>query len=351
MAIGFWSEMAGGAKRAADGAITVIMPNRNHAHYVGSALEAICTQSRAPTRVLVVDDASTDDSVAVVKDFALRHPNVELTCRDSAAGTLVNLNTELARVQTEYVFCAAADDLILPGFFASVVTLLDQYPAVAFATTASGEMDEAGGLLPPPFAPPSTRDCHLSPSTAAMVLSRYGSFAWGNTTVYRTEMLRESGGFLLELAAFADGYLLQALALEHGCIYVPERLGLWRRSQEGNAGRLFSSPESVMRVLDQVTRMMAAKPVLFGPDYVNRFSRRWLFAGASGLFRNGLPDAAMQLAKLRKCEAWLVSILANRKAWSWIDRYLFVRLLADDLPILIRRKLVGEQKVLPGRPA
>ncbi|WP_439614677.1 glycosyltransferase family 2 protein, partial [Reyranella sp.] len=69
-----------GASRPAR-TISVILPNRNHAHYLPRALGALARQSRPADEVIVIDDASSDDSIAVVESWRERVPGLRLIAR------------------------------------------------------------------------------------------------------------------------------------------------------------------------------------------------------------------------------------------------------------------------------
>jgi glycosyltransferase involved in cell wall biosynthesis len=58
--------------------ISVVLPNYNHAEYIGEALEAILSQSVRPKEVIVVDDNSTDGSIAVIEKFLRRDSIIRL---------------------------------------------------------------------------------------------------------------------------------------------------------------------------------------------------------------------------------------------------------------------------------
>lgn len=328
------------------GSVTVIMPNRNHGHYITAALEAICGQSLAPRRVVVIDDASTDDSITIIQEVARRFPVVELLSNPVAKGTMATLNECLRTVDTEYVYCAGADDLVLPSFLERTLALLDAFPAVPYATTASAEMDETGRLLPPPLTAPSTPSGLLGREQVLDLLWRYDSFGSGNTTVYRTAALARAGGFPGEFEAFADGYLLQSLALADGCAYWPERLGVWRRNSTGNAGSMARKADLLMDVLSRVvTRMRSGDRHLFPEPYVRRFISRWRYRSALGLHRVGEVERAVRIAGLKGPEAAAYRRLLALLSPGWAARILFVRLLAGDVPTLLARKWTQETSV------
>jgi glycosyltransferase involved in cell wall biosynthesis len=322
------------------GAITVVMPNRNHGHYIAAALEAVCTQSHRPDRVVVVDDRSTDDSRDIVARLMDRFPVIERVENPSARGTVRNLNDWLFRIDTEYVLFAGADDLIFPDFLKRTAGLLDAHPAAPFATSASAEMDAAGRPLPLPRAVPSNATCFLSPGEVLDRLMAHGAFGAGNTTLYRTALLRGAGGFPAEFQAFCDGYLLQSMALERGCIYIPETLGSWRRQAGGYAGTMAQSRERLLEVGALVEgRMRGADRAVFPDAYVRKFGRRWRYAAALGLYRARLPAEGARAAGLGRLEGAVLGTVCRVLGARWIARYLLVRLLPGDVPLVLRRKL------------
>src|SRR5262245_27676203 len=58
--------------------LSVVIPNYNHAPYLPRCLGALLSQSVLPREIIVLDDASTDNSVAVVKCLAGRSPLIRL---------------------------------------------------------------------------------------------------------------------------------------------------------------------------------------------------------------------------------------------------------------------------------
>lgn len=323
------------------GTISVVMPNRNHGRYIEGALEAICSQSRPPDRVVVVDDQSTDDSRDVIRRVAERRPVIEVVHHERALGTVATLNERLALIDTEYVLCAAADDLILPGYFERTAAGLDAHSEAAFATTSSGQMDENGAPLPNVFQPASTPDHSLTPADTLRLLTRYGTFAWGNTTLYRTNILRRIGGFPPELGAFADGYLMQSLALRHGCVYIPEILGVWRRNVGGNAGRMNRSAGALEKVRDIVLeRMRGVDSDVFPERYVDVFERRWRYSSTMSLMETGADDEdCARVAGLGRVETAVMRLLRRLGGTRWVARWLLIRLLPGDARVIGARKL------------
>ena len=93
--------------------IAVIIPVYNHARYIGEALESVLGQTRPPDRVIVIDDGSKDDSVAVMQPFKER--GVEVFARENrGAHETINELVRLAAKDCEWVSVLNSDDRYLP---------------------------------------------------------------------------------------------------------------------------------------------------------------------------------------------------------------------------------------------
>src|SRR5579862_7248544 len=125
--------------------LSVVIPNFNHAQYVQEALESVLTQSRVPDSVLVVDDCSTDNSVAVISRY-LSNPILTLKRNPQNLGVTRNLRAALEQVDSEYVVILAADDRVLPGFFEKCVNMLEQHPQAGLCCSRPAFMDKDGNL-------------------------------------------------------------------------------------------------------------------------------------------------------------------------------------------------------------
>ena len=108
--------------------ISVIIPNYNHSRYIVGQLDALAAQTLPPLEVIVVDDASTDDSVEVVERFAQRHPIVRLLRNERNLGVVATLNRGLKEARGELVYFGAADDLVAPCLIESAQSLSERYP-------------------------------------------------------------------------------------------------------------------------------------------------------------------------------------------------------------------------------
>jgi len=68
--------------------LSAVLPNYNHAKYVGRALTALLAQERAADEIIVIDDGSTDDSVRVIERIAAGAPAITLLLNGSNVGVI-----------------------------------------------------------------------------------------------------------------------------------------------------------------------------------------------------------------------------------------------------------------------
>jgi glycosyltransferase involved in cell wall biosynthesis len=122
--------------------VSVLLPSYNAAAYLAEAISSALSQNFADLEVLVLDNASTDDSPAVVASFSdsrLRYIRNKVNL--GYAGN-VELGRSLAR--GKYAVVLNADDAWEPTYLQNTVALLDAQPGVVFVHTSITLIDEAG---------------------------------------------------------------------------------------------------------------------------------------------------------------------------------------------------------------
>ena len=112
--------------------LSVILPNFNHGDLIARALHALLNQTPSASEIIVVDDGSTDDSVAVIEGLARQHSSIRLIRNTTNQGIVASVKTALAVATGEYLLFAASDDYVLPGLFAHALAGLTTDPRAAF---------------------------------------------------------------------------------------------------------------------------------------------------------------------------------------------------------------------------
>lgn len=108
--------------------IEIFIPAYNAARFIGQTIESALAQEVADLAIVVLDNASTDDTVAVVTRYADR--GVRCVRNEVNIGAIGNHNRALELATAEYVKLLSADDVLLPGTLAKQMAVLDRHPDV-----------------------------------------------------------------------------------------------------------------------------------------------------------------------------------------------------------------------------
>lgn len=125
--------------------VTALVPTYNGAAFIRRTLESLARQTWPSLEILIGDDCSTDDTLAIVNDFAAHHPNVRVVERDANLGWLRNSNDLMAHAGGELLFFAFHDDVLAPTYVETLVSALRDHPraVLAFSDMDVYEVDGA----------------------------------------------------------------------------------------------------------------------------------------------------------------------------------------------------------------
>ncbi|RUY57908.1 glycosyltransferase [Mesorhizobium sp. M7A.F.Ca.CA.001.09.2.1] len=128
--------------------VSVIVPNYNYARYLGARLSSIVEQTTRPYELIVLDDASTDESVEVIEKFLA---GCDIPCRlvvnaENSGSVFRQWMRGVEMARGDYVWIAEADDLADPDFLAELLPAFER-EEVVMSYCQSRQMDGAGRVL------------------------------------------------------------------------------------------------------------------------------------------------------------------------------------------------------------
>jgi glycosyltransferase involved in cell wall biosynthesis len=127
--------------------VSIIVPNYNYARFLGQRLGSIETQTYRDFEVILLDDASTDESVEVLEQFARRH-QWPLICNERNSGNVFKQwNKGIRLAKGQYVWMAEADDYADKRFLEIMVGRLEQHPQCGLAYCNSFRVDGADRIV------------------------------------------------------------------------------------------------------------------------------------------------------------------------------------------------------------
>jgi glycosyltransferase involved in cell wall biosynthesis len=106
-------------------AVTVLMPIYNGAHFLREAIESILCQSFADFEFLIIDDGSTDESMAIVRSYT--DHRIRLESNGTNMGLVETLNRGMRLARGRYIARMDSDDISHPERLAQQTSFMDQH--------------------------------------------------------------------------------------------------------------------------------------------------------------------------------------------------------------------------------
>jgi len=120
------------ARNLSRSTVSVIVANYNYGRFLAEAVDSVLRQAGRVGEVLVIDDASTDGSRAIMARFADR---VRLVYNDENLGIVDNFRKAVALTTGDYVVILGADNVMRGDFVERAKAALDAHPEAAVAYT------------------------------------------------------------------------------------------------------------------------------------------------------------------------------------------------------------------------
>lgn len=202
-------------------AYTIVIPVYNKEKTVAKAVQSALNQTLPAASVLVVDDASTDNSRRVLEPFQT-HPSFRLIQMDKNRGIGMVLNRALKEIKTPYFLQLDGDDWLEPKAGEKLISALEKNPKAAFAYgnhllweyKGHKELIPVKAIHQPPF------------QTKYDFLLKLGYML--NPRCYRTSSVRAVGGFCTDDPwqgrYYEDARMVIRLAEKYAWVHVPEIL-------------------------------------------------------------------------------------------------------------------------------
>lgn len=212
--------------------VTVVVPCYRYGHFLPQAVASVLDQPGVDVDVVVVDDASPDDSAAVAHALAAADPRVRVLVHQENRGHIRTYNDGLALARGEYVALLSADDLLTPGSLTRSAAVLDAHPGVGlvygYARSFSGAVPEPG--------PERVRGCTVHPGLRWLGLAarRGRCFLSSPEAVVRREVLADGIGYDARLPHSADFDLWLRTAARWDVARVHGPVQAWYRVHDAN---------------------------------------------------------------------------------------------------------------------
>jgi glycosyltransferase involved in cell wall biosynthesis len=247
--------------------VDVIVPCYNYGRFLKTCVQSALSQEGVNVRVLIIDDASSDNSVAVAQELERQDSRVRLMALRENVGMIRAMNRGLREIDGDYFVKLDTDDLLTPGSLGRSAALLEQYPNVGFVYGRPRHFTDDEPPPPRSGRPrwmvwPGKEWLKLRCQSAVNCISQ-------PEVVVRTSALREVGEYNVALPHTSD-------------------LEMWLRlATKFDVGRINGVDQGYYRVhANSMQRTVNAGP------FSDFFGRRGAFLSAFAVAGDRLPNAA-----------------------------------------------------------
>ena len=194
---------------------SIISPSYNQGRFIRDCIESVRAQSGVEWEHLVMDDGSTDETLAVLKEY----PHLQWTTGPNQGPTPV-INQGFRRATGDWVMWLNTDDYLLPGALAKVARFAEQHPEADVIYGSFHEVDVQRRI---------SKTFKMFPFDLRMLI-HYGCYVGSNACYFRKRTTLDEG-FLLDpnFRYVMDGeYFARLGRAGKRFVYLPEVLACFR---------------------------------------------------------------------------------------------------------------------------
>jgi glycosyltransferase involved in cell wall biosynthesis len=300
--------------------VDVIIPCYKYGHYLETCVRSVLCQEGVDVRVLILDDASPDNTPEIGQALAARDGRVSYRRHAANLKHITTYNEGLAWAERDYTLLLSADDLLPCGALGRATRLMDAHPEVAFTY---GRCLRFQGQDPPAEAALPQGDCAWKVSSGREFFEEICGTAsnpvYTPTVVTRTRVQKEIDGYWHELPHAGDLAMWLHFAARGSVGWVDAFQGCARVHARSMSKTQFATPLHDFRERQAAFNFVFARLGGQLPDgrrlhaLALRTLARDAFWSASRAFDEGDADACRDLLAFATA---LAPEIRNRPEWS-----------------------------------
>lgn len=167
--------------------VAVVVATYNGAAYLLAQLESIAQQTHTPVQIIIVDDASSDDTVRIAHAFAAQHPEVMVVQNETRLGYIKNFEKGMLLATANYVALSDQDDIWVPH---KLEKLLANIGGQMLAYSDSELIDANGHLLHQKMSSIKNQLAYHTP-----IMYAIGAWAPGHAMLFKKELIDKAVPF------------------------------------------------------------------------------------------------------------------------------------------------------------
>lgn len=249
--------------------VSVVIPNYNYGRYLEARIESVLAQTYQNFEIILLDDASTDNSGEVLEKYRYFDKVSVCEINDRNTGSpFLQWKKGIGMSRGEYVWIAESDDLVDKHFLEKTVDLLENYPSASFCFTGAVVIDKDGNPMRKEYDRWTWLQRKSRKGYAVFPGTRYiaGNLYWKNYVynasgvVFRrdkVDLFEDSPVFAMRYAG--DWLFWVQLAMKGDVIEVYQKLNRFRKHRDSVTvgGQQVGAPTlETMQILKEIERLV-----------------------------------------------------------------------------------------------
>lgn len=229
--------------------LSAVMTNYNHASFLKERISSILNQLPTNGELVIVDDASTDNSIEIIEQFEKNDSRIHVIKNEKNLGVVPSANIAFHAARGKYITSLAADDKILPGFIDKTLKVLLDHPDIAICCSDCGLSFDGFANKNPDHIETTklletSKKLHVfAPKNLPKIFRTTNFWIPGHTSIIKKSSIKKHGFLNDKLEYLCDWFMIHSIALEEGIAYIPETLSIWRQHKKTYSAEIQSDNE------------------------------------------------------------------------------------------------------------
>ncbi len=202
--------------------ISAVLINYNHSAYIAGALDSALSQTVAFDEIIIIDDCSTDESVAIISERINRFPHARLVRNPHNLGVIQTLNAGMMEASGDYIFFMSADDRYSSQVVEWYQSALAQYPDAAMISGNIRVYNADTGIERAFTLPFEQKVARYERADLERIAHKRSVTFYGGANLMRRDILTAANGHLEPLEWHADWFLYLLIACRYPFVVIPK---------------------------------------------------------------------------------------------------------------------------------
>jgi glycosyltransferase involved in cell wall biosynthesis len=198
--------------------ISIVLPTYNGQRFIKESIDSILNQTEKDWELIIVNDASSDDTLTIAKDYASKDKRISVISNDKNLKTSGSLNVGFSKARGGYLTWTSDDNIFKPKALEFMAKFLDENPKIDLISCNMDEIDEKGNFI------------KVFANYQRSILQLITSCNVGACFMYRREIANKIGGYDQSLSNAEDYDYWCKIAANGNIFYSNENFYKYRRN-------------------------------------------------------------------------------------------------------------------------